>query len=51
MGPLGPIWRVLLLGAALCMISGDWRTDVIGVLLGAGLWLKSRRETPLSSAA
>lgn len=51
MGPLGPIWRVLLLGAALCMISGDWRTDVIGVLLGAGLWLKSRRETPLSPAA
>ncbi|MEM8701789.1 MAG: TRAP transporter fused permease subunit [Pseudomonadota bacterium] len=51
MGPLGPIWRVLLLGAALCMISGDWRTDVIGVLLGAGLWVKSRRETPLSSAA
>jgi len=51
MGPLGPVWRLLLLGAALCMISGDWRTDVIGVLLGAGLWLKSRRETPVSSAA
>ncbi|MEM8796337.1 MAG: TRAP transporter permease [Pseudomonadota bacterium] len=42
--PLSPVWRILLLGAALCMISGDWRTDIIGVLLGAGLWFKSRRD-------
>ncbi|WP_298985011.1 TRAP transporter permease [uncultured Roseibium sp.] len=44
MSPLAPIWRMLLLGAALCMISGDWRTDVIGIVLGAALWLKSRHD-------
>ncbi|WP_298819008.1 TRAP transporter permease [uncultured Roseibium sp.] len=44
MSPLAPIWRILLLGAALCMISGDWRTDVIGIVLGAALWLKSRHD-------
>ncbi len=44
MGPLAPAWRVLLLGAALCMISGDWRTDLIGIVVGAGLWMKSREN-------
>ncbi|WP_298962180.1 TRAP transporter permease [uncultured Roseibium sp.] len=44
MSPLAPIWRILLLGAALCMISGDWRTDVIGIVLGAALWFKSRHD-------
>ncbi|WFE89599.1 TRAP transporter permease [Roseibium porphyridii] len=44
MSPLAPVWRILLLGAALCMISGDWRTDVIGIVLGAALWLKSRHD-------
>ncbi|WP_299475957.1 TRAP transporter permease [uncultured Roseibium sp.] len=52
MGPLSPIWRVLLLAAALCMISGDWRSDIVGILLGAGIWLKSRRDTrPVSNTA
>lgn len=40
--PLTPVWRLLLLVAALCMISGDWRTDLIGVAIGLGLWLKSQ---------
>ncbi|MET1413385.1 TRAP transporter permease [Roseibium sp. HPY-6] len=51
MGPLAPIWRVLLLAAALCMISGDWRTDIVGILLGAGIWLKSRSDTRSVSKA
>ncbi|MEM9278400.1 MAG: TRAP transporter fused permease subunit, partial [Pseudomonadota bacterium] len=42
--PLGHVWRVLLLVAALCMISGDWRTDLVGIAIGATLWLKSRRN-------
>ncbi|MEO0911124.1 MAG: TRAP transporter fused permease subunit, partial [Pseudomonadota bacterium] len=36
--PLNPFWRILLLVAALCMISGDWRTDLIGIVIGSGLW-------------
>ena len=51
MSPLGPVWRLLLLGAALCMISGDWRTDVVGIVIGAGIWLKSRSDTPAVSKA
>lgn len=43
-GPLIPLWRLLLLLAALCMISGDWRTDIVGVVIGFGLWLKSSRD-------
>lgn len=37
-------WRILLLIAALCMISGDWRTDVAGIVIGFGIWFKSHRE-------
>lgn len=40
--PLTPLWRVLLLAAAICMISGDWRTDLVGIAIGSGLWFKSQ---------
>ena len=42
MGPAGLIVRLILLGGALCMISGDWRTDLIGIAIAAGLTFRSR---------
>lgn len=30
--------RLILLVAALCMISGGWMTDLIGIALGVGAW-------------
>jgi len=44
LSPLSPFWRALLLVAAVCMISGDWRTDVAGIVIGFGIWFKSRRQ-------
>lgn len=38
-GPTGPIMRLLLVGAV-CMISGDWRTDLLGIAIGGALMLR-----------
>ncbi|WP_299546681.1 TRAP transporter permease [uncultured Tateyamaria sp.] len=34
-GPAGPAIRLLLLAGALCMISGSWITDLIGIGIGS----------------
>ena len=43
LGPV-PIWlRVVLAGAALCMIAGGWLTDGIGLLAWGAAWLVQKR--------
>ncbi|MEM6487069.1 MAG: TRAP transporter fused permease subunit [Pseudomonadota bacterium] len=42
LGPVGALVRLVLLAGALCMIAGDWRTDVIGALIAAGLYARHR---------
>lgn len=36
-GPAGPVIRLILLAGALCMISGSWQTDLIGIAIGGTL--------------
>lgn len=43
-GPISTPVRIALLTAAVCMISGDWRTDIVGIIIGLGIWFKSRRD-------
>ncbi len=38
-GAAGPVMRILLLVGAVCMISGDWRTDLLGIAIGGSLML------------
>ncbi len=38
-GSAGPVMRLLLLIGAVCMISGDWRTDLLGVAIAGSLIL------------
>ncbi|MGF1502965.1 MAG: TRAP transporter permease [Paracoccaceae bacterium] len=46
-GPVGLGLRVVLLAGALLMISGDWRTDLLGVvMLGSVAALRYRRIVP-----
>lgn len=45
MGPTGPVVRFVLLVAAICMISGDWRTDMLGIAIGLGLVLLARQRS------
>ena len=47
------VWymRVALIGAALCMISGGFVTDAIGVALAAGLFLVQRTLSPALGAS
>ncbi|WP_415919556.1 TRAP transporter permease [Tateyamaria sp. SN6-1] len=40
MCPAGPVLRLILLIGALCMISGDWRTDLLGIAIGGALMLR-----------
>lgn len=42
MGLAGPIIRVVLLIGAVCMISGDWRTDLIGLAIAGALIFRGR---------
>ncbi len=42
LGPIGAIARLVLLSGALCMIAGDWRTDIAGVLIAASLYAQAR---------
>lgn len=39
-GPAGPVIRLILLAGALCMISGSWQTDLIGIAIGGTLLLR-----------
>lgn len=39
-GPAGPVTRVILLVGAICMISGDWRTDMLGIAIGGALMVR-----------
>lgn len=41
-GPAGPIVRLILLFGAVCMISGDWWTDLLGLAIGGALMLRNR---------
>ncbi len=50
MGPAGPIIRIILLGGALCMISGDWRTDLLGIAIGGALMFRGWQKGKLASA-
>ena len=36
-GQAGPVMRLMLLLGAICMISGDWRTDLLGIGIAAAL--------------
>ncbi|MEL7259639.1 MAG: TRAP transporter fused permease subunit, partial [Pseudomonadota bacterium] len=36
-GSAGPVMRLLLLIGAVCMISGDWRTDLLGIAIAGSL--------------
>lgn len=46
-GPAGPVIRLILLVGAVCMISGDWRTDMLGIAIGGALmfrgWQKGKQ--------
>ncbi len=46
-GPATLIVRLILLVGAVCMISGDWRTDLLGLAIGGALmllgWQKGKR--------
>ncbi|MEM9735797.1 MAG: TRAP transporter fused permease subunit, partial [Pseudomonadota bacterium] len=44
MGPAAPLIRVILLVGAVCMISGDWRTDLLGLVIAATLVFVGRRN-------
>lgn len=41
-GPAGPMVRGVLLVGAVCMISGDWRTDLLGLAIGGSLMFRNR---------
>ncbi|MEM6588237.1 MAG: TRAP transporter fused permease subunit [Pseudomonadota bacterium] len=45
-GPAGPVTRIILLAGAICMISGDWKTDLLGIAIGGTLmalgWRKGK---------
>ncbi|MFL4471290.1 TRAP transporter permease [Tateyamaria armeniaca] len=47
-GPAGPFVRVSLLVGAVCMISGDWRTDLLGVAIAASLLFYGRWQGRLN---
>ncbi|MGF1445351.1 MAG: TRAP transporter permease [Pikeienuella sp.] len=49
LGPAGWALRALLLITALSMIGGDWRSDVVGVLLLGGLIAWRRYRQPASA--
>ncbi|NJM34318.1 MAG: TRAP transporter fused permease subunit [Rhodomicrobium sp.] len=40
MGAIGLIQRIILLAGALCMIAGDWPTDVVGLVIAAALFTR-----------
>ncbi|MEL6889478.1 MAG: TRAP transporter fused permease subunit, partial [Pseudomonadota bacterium] len=44
MGPASPVIRVILLVGAVCMISGDWRTDLLGIGIAGLLTLRGWRQ-------
>ncbi|MEL6769134.1 MAG: TRAP transporter permease, partial [Pseudomonadota bacterium] len=37
-GAIGPLVRIALLLGAVCMIAGDWRTDLAGALLAGAIY-------------
>ncbi|MEM8596737.1 MAG: TRAP transporter fused permease subunit, partial [Pseudomonadota bacterium] len=41
-GPVGAVWRIALLIGAVCMIAGDWRTDLVGAVIAAGVYARGR---------
>jgi TRAP-type uncharacterized transport system fused permease subunit len=49
MGPAGPIIRIILLVGAVCMISGDWRTDLIGIAIGGALMFRGWQKGKLAA--
>ncbi|WP_223274948.1 TRAP transporter fused permease subunit [Tateyamaria sp. syn59] len=46
MGAAGPLIRIILLVGAICMISGDWRTDLLGIAIAGLLMLRGMRSKP-----
>lgn len=42
-GPVGMLLRLVLLVGAVCMISGDWRTDLIGITVAVVMTLRRWR--------
>ncbi|WP_170765109.1 TRAP transporter permease [Ruegeria lacuscaerulensis] len=48
-GPAGPIVRLILLFGAVCMISGDWWTDLLGLVIGGALMLRNRLKSRQSA--
>ncbi|MDW3221989.1 MAG: TRAP transporter fused permease subunit [Paracoccaceae bacterium] len=43
-GPAGPVIRIALLVGAICMISGDWRTDLLGIAIAGLLMARGLQE-------
>ncbi len=50
-GPATIVVRAILLLAALCMISGEWRTDFVGIGLAGGAFLLQRWSAARSTTA
>ncbi|MGF1529543.1 MAG: TRAP transporter permease, partial [Candidatus Competibacterales bacterium] len=50
-GPISGLWRGLLLMGALAMISGGLITDLVGILVAAGLWSLQRASDKRRRAA
>ncbi|MGF1477826.1 MAG: TRAP transporter permease [Geminicoccaceae bacterium] len=57
-GALGPVGRLALLVAAMCMISGAWVTDLVGVLIAVGAFFvqrimldRERQQSPSTDTA
>ncbi|MEM8813372.1 MAG: TRAP transporter permease [Pseudomonadota bacterium] len=44
-GPINLAVRGVLLVGAICMISGDWRTDLAGIVIGGIVYFISRRSS------
>ncbi len=47
LGPAGVVSRLLLLTASICMISGDWQTDLAGIGLAIVLVALAKRQDRL----
>ncbi|MEL7130991.1 MAG: TRAP transporter permease, partial [Pseudomonadota bacterium] len=45
-GAAGGVIRLILLIGAVCMISGDWRTDLLGIGIAGLLTLRGLRARP-----
>ncbi len=48
LGAIAGPTRLVLLAAAICMISGDWRSDLAGIVIGAAVFAVGRRARAIS---